>query len=78
MVISTGNTHNYRNLNYFYELKKYILDKELEDMYRILGLVSFTDVQILAEISLAYINPSLFEGWSTTVEEAKSRENNII
>ena len=59
-------------------MKKYILDKGLEDMYRILGLVSFTDVQILAEISLAYINPSLFEGWSTTVEEAKSRENNII
>jgi len=78
LVISTGNTQDYRNPKYFDELKKYILDNKLEDMYRILGLVSFTDVQTLAETCLAYINPSLFEGWSTTVEEAKSREKKII
>lgn len=44
----------------------------LEAQFRILGLVPRADVPRLMQASLAVINPSLFEGWSTTVEEAKS------
>ena len=41
-------------------------------------MLSYADVQALAEASLGYINPSFFEGWSTTVEEAKYRGKPIL
>ena len=37
-----------------------------------LGVVPLDDVYKLNANCLCLINPSLFEGWSTTVEEAKS------
>ncbi|MER8775718.1 hypothetical protein NKH79_13690 [Mesorhizobium sp. M0977] len=40
--------------------------------FRHLGLVPYEDVFGLNAASDALINPSLFEGWSTTVEEAKA------
>ena len=36
------------------------------------GNVPRADVALLMRASVAMLNPSLFEGWSTTVEEAKS------
>ena len=41
-------------------------------------MIPYADVQALAEGSLGYINPSFFEGWSTTVEEAKYRGKPIL
>ena len=43
-----------------------------------LGLVPLEDVYTLNANCLALINPSLFEGWSTTVEEAKSLGTKMI
>jgi glycosyltransferase involved in cell wall biosynthesis len=40
--------------------------------FRHLGLVPYEDVFGLNAAADALINPSLFEGWSTTVEEAKA------
>jgi glycosyltransferase involved in cell wall biosynthesis len=37
-----------------------------------LGLIPYEDVLNLIYFSKALINPSFFEGWSSTVEEAKS------
>ena len=37
-----------------------------------MGLVDHSDVLLLIRQCIALINPSLFEGWSTTVEECKS------
>ena len=42
------------------------------------GLVSYKDVFSLIKFSKAVINPSLFEGWSSTVEECKSVGKNMI
>ena len=70
-VISTGNTKDHRDLNYFSILKNFIIENQLEQYFKVLGIVPYEDVQILLKESLALINPSLFEGWSTTVEEAK-------
>lgn len=44
----------------------------LGDCFLVLGLIPRDDVSKLMQASLAVINPSLSEGWSTTVEEAKS------
>ena len=40
--------------------------------FRYLGMIPLDHVYALLRMSTALINPSSFEGWSTTVEEAKS------
>lgn len=77
-VVSTGNTGDYRAPGYFAEIEEFVKEHELGDRYLILGMISYADVQALAEASLGYINPSFFEGWSTTVEEAKYRGKPIL
>jgi glycosyltransferase, family 1 len=77
-VVSTGNTSDYRALGHFAEIEAFIKDHELGDRYLVLGMIPYADVQALAEASLGYINPSFFEGWSTTVEEAKYRGKPIL
>jgi glycosyltransferase involved in cell wall biosynthesis len=47
-------------------------DLGVDGAFHVVGLVSRADVLQFALQSVAMINPSLFEGWSTTVEEAKS------
>lgn len=39
---------------------------------RVLGVIPYDDVLTLARGAVAVLNPSLSEGWSTTVEEAKT------
>jgi glycosyltransferase involved in cell wall biosynthesis len=50
----------------------------IEDAFRSLGVVPYLDLVVLMKESVAIINPSLFEGWSTTVEEAKSMGKAVI
>lgn len=49
-------------------IKKYGLDEKLI----FLGLIPFHHILPLMRLSAAVLNPSFFEGWSTTVEEAKA------
>jgi glycosyltransferase involved in cell wall biosynthesis len=46
--------------------------------FRHLGLVPYEDVFGLNAAAEALINPSLFEGWSTTVEEAKALGTRVL
>lgn len=78
LVVSSGNTEDYRNKTHFSLLEKFIKDYELENYYYILGKIPYPDVQALSKDCFALINPSLFEGWSTTVEEAKSLGKRIL
>lgn len=77
-IVFTGNTSDYRHPNFFEELMTFVKEKNIEDNIKILGLVEFTDVYYLMRNCISIINPSLFEGWSSTVEEAKSLGKNII
>ncbi len=72
IVICTGNPSEFRSPGYYKELMEKIKDWNIGDQIRLLGLVPHNDVLMLIRQSLAVINPSLFEGWSTTVEECKS------
>jgi glycosyltransferase involved in cell wall biosynthesis len=78
IVISTGQTQDTRNPGHFPFLKGFVANKGLEDRFRFLGLVPFEHVAVLMRESIALINPSRFEGWSTTVEEAKSLGKQIL
>lgn len=78
VVISTGLTDDYRNPGYFAELKDSVEQLGLAECFRFLGLIPYADMQVLMRASMALINPSLFEGWSSTVEEGKSLGKRIL
>ena len=63
---------------YMENIHKYILDNKLGDNLKLLGLIDYEDVLKLGRYSISIINSSFFEGWSTTVEEAKSIGKNVI
>jgi glycosyltransferase involved in cell wall biosynthesis len=71
--VCSGNlTTNARHPEYKEEVFKYIQDNNLSDRIFVLGLVDFADVYALIRQSCCVLNPSLYEGWSTTVEETKT------
>lgn len=78
VVVCSGNTCDYRNPDYFKELMKRVENLKLHDNFKVLGLIPMADVNALARHSMALINPSLFEGWSSTVEEARANGKHII
>jgi len=77
-VICTGSTSDLRNDKYFSGLMDRVQRAKLESRFRVLGLVEYSDVVALMYHATAVLNPSLFEGWSTTVEEAKAQGKLMI
>ncbi|MGQ0829478.1 MAG: glycosyltransferase [Bacteroidota bacterium] len=78
LVIFSGKESDYRNPYFFSELKKYITDNMIEDYVKFLGFIDREDQLQLMNHSICIIQPSLFEGWSTVIEDAKSMEQYII
>jgi glycosyltransferase involved in cell wall biosynthesis len=74
LVLCTGNMRDYRlkDSTYIDSLTKFIDDNDLNSNIRILGAIDYADVLLMMRCCVAVINPSRFEGWSSTVEEAKS------
>ena len=79
-LICTGNLKDYRikNEQYINDLLDYLKINKLEDNIKILGDIEYSEVLTLMNHCIAVVNPSLFEGWSSTVEEAKSMGKRII
>jgi len=77
-VVMTGNPVDVRNPMYLASLLEEISLMGVRDQVAILGLVPHTMVYILMRNSAFVLNPSFFEGWSTTVEECKSLGKRMI
>jgi glycosyltransferase involved in cell wall biosynthesis len=77
-VVFTGHLNDYRNNDHISELQDCVKQNNLEENIKILGLVEYEEVLFLMRNCISLINPSLFEGWNTMVEEAKSIGKNII
>jgi glycosyltransferase involved in cell wall biosynthesis len=71
-VIASGRTLDDRNPGHFGQLMQHARSLNVDAEFNVLGLIPRDDVMALTWHALAVINPSRFEGWSTTVEEAKS------
>lgn len=71
-VVATGSTSDVRNPEYYAELQKLAAQLQVQNQFQVLGVVPYEDLAGLMRNTLAIINPSRFEGWSTTVEEAKA------
>jgi glycosyltransferase involved in cell wall biosynthesis len=72
VVVATGSAHDHRDPAYPGRLLSMAAREGISDMFLYLGVVPYDDVIAIARSSIALVNPSLFEGWSTTVEEAKA------
>ena len=72
VVAASGNPKDPRNPGHFTRLKALVAQYGIEDDFRFLGLIPFAHLTALMRTCTALLNPSLFEGWSTTVEEARS------
>lgn len=77
-LVCSGSSSDYRDKNYYQSLLDYLSENKIEKNIRLLGLIDRDDVIFLIRFSLAVINPSLFEGWSTTIEEVKSIGHRVI
>lgn len=77
-ICFTGNTHDRRNPDYFDRLQKIVDEHQLSRQVSFLGFIDRTDQLVLMKSSVAIIQPSKFEGWSTVVEDAKALQKEII
>lgn len=77
-VVCTGNPADERDPLHFGELMATVSRLGLRDSFIVLGWVPHADTFRLLRQAMAVLQPSLFEGWSTTVEETKSIGKSIV
>jgi len=77
-VAFTGKLPAASDSPYLEELHTIISNNQLEDQVTTLGVISRIDQLELMKHSQAVIQPSLFEGWSTVIEDAKSLQTPVI
>lgn len=77
-VVFTGKEQDHRHPDYFKQIKDTVLALGIESNVSFLGFIDRDDQLSLMNNSVAVIQPSLFEGWSTVVEDAKSLNASII
>jgi glycosyltransferase involved in cell wall biosynthesis len=71
VVVFTGHTYDYRKPDHIDTILQIIHTYGLANQVYLLGLIPRIDQIQLIRCSLAVIQPSLFEGWSTVVEDAR-------
>jgi glycosyltransferase involved in cell wall biosynthesis len=74
----TGNESDRRHPGYFQELRQLARDLGIEARVRFLGFIPRTDQLALMAHALAVVQPSLFEGWSTVVEDVKALNRRLV
>ena len=77
-VICTGPMEDQRDSAYVPALLDNVRRAGVERRFICLGVVPYQTLVSLMHHSLAVLQPSLFEGWSTSVEEAKAMCKQII
>jgi glycosyltransferase involved in cell wall biosynthesis len=78
IVCFTGKEIDYRNTNFFYEIRMLVNELDIEENVRFLGFIDRKEQVSLIKSSTAVIQPSLFEGWSTVIEDAKCLNKPVI
>ena len=78
LVLATGSTQDHRNPDYFASLMEYAQRSATLECFHVLGQIPFAHLSGLMRYTTAFLNPSQFEGWSTSVEEAKSMGKQVV
>ena len=77
-IVFTGKYDDPWNKNYVDEIFKFIGDNSLGPYITLTGFLSRNDQLGLMSQAQAVIQPSLFEGWSTVIEDAKALNQYVI
>lgn len=77
-AVCTGSSEDFRNPDYFPGLIEKAKSLGVDDLFKVLGFISRNDQIQLIRRSMAIIQPSLFEGWSTVVEDGRSLGKTIF
>jgi glycosyltransferase involved in cell wall biosynthesis len=72
VVACTGSTYGFRGNDYLEGVHAFLEEHDLGGVIRILDLIPRADQVALMRRSIAILQPSRFEGWSTVVEDAKT------
>jgi len=71
-LVCTGYTNDHRHSGHFAALKEWLDEQGLRSQVHILGLLTRgTQIQLMRR-AVAVVQPSLFEGWSALVEDART------
>jgi GT2 family glycosyltransferase/glycosyltransferase involved in cell wall biosynthesis/SAM-dependent methyltransferase len=71
-LVCTGSFNDSRNPEHHPGLLRFLSENELNDQILLLGLINRNDQIEIFRHAAAVVQPSLFEGWSTVVEDTRS------
>lgn len=71
-LVCSGQLKSYSDDEYTQSIKDFLKENHLENDIKILGFIDRKEQLCLMQHSYAMVQPSLFEGWSTVVEDAKA------
>jgi glycosyltransferase involved in cell wall biosynthesis len=74
----TGNNFDHRSPDHFNMMMSKIKKLKLKKLIKYKGVLPYKEIINLMYYSDIVVNPSFFEGWSTTVEEAKILNKSIL
>jgi len=77
-LVCTGSTEDHRHPEYFASLQQFLETHDLTEHVRILGLIDRGEQIQLLRAALAVVQPSLFEGWSTVLEDCRMLGKTVI
>lgn len=78
LVLFSGKEWDDRNPDYVPSLKQKVKDLHIEDNIRFLGFLDRKEQLLIMQHAEAVIQPSLFEGWSTVIEDARALNKFVI
>lgn len=78
VIAVSGALKDARNAEYPQSVIDKVKNSGCEQQFVYLGMIPREDIIPLMNASMAVLNPSLFEGWSTTVEEAKATGSPLL
>jgi glycosyltransferase involved in cell wall biosynthesis len=77
-IVFTGKMEVYADPAYLNEMQHFIKENNLQENISLLGIIPREHQLCIMKNAKAVLQPSLFEGWNTTVEDAKSLQLPVI
>ena len=77
-IVFTGREHDYRHRQYAAEIKALAAELGIAERTHFLGFIPRAEQLALVSDAIAVIQPSLCEGWSGTVEDAKALGKHVL
>lgn len=77
-LVCTGRMVDNRDPEYINTIKDFVESNNLKDKIKLLGIIEKDELLCLMKNSYSVVQPSLFEGWNTTVEDCKNMNKFIF